>query len=483
MTVATTTNSYTYNGNGLTTVFAFNSVFLDAADLTVILTSSAGVETVQTITTHYTVSGGSGSTGSVTMVTAPASGEKLTIVRDPALTQTLDLVANDPLPAEELEQALDKAVMLLQRVAERIDRSVVIQDSDTGTLTLPVAADRANKYAAFDASGNLIASTGPSGDSTVPVSTFMETLLDDTTAAAARTTLGAITGADSTTFSGTNSFSGANTVSGSLNVTGTLTAAAAPLPRSWLAGLALSRDAGDTDHDIAIAVGAARDDTDAADLRLAATLTKQIDAAWAVGDDAGGMDSGTVANSTWYAVWLIRRSDTGVVDALFSTSGSSPTMPTNYDQKRRIGWVLTDGSANIRPFVQTGDRFEHLSPDGLTLDANGASVTTTESTVTVSNAPASSIAILNTSIRRSSEAAEARIYPTDVADAAVASTASPLPTVGGFSTGSSSNPIAYSTQMQIRLDSSQQIHARASTTGVTLYALAVGWIDRRGRDD
>lgn len=190
MTVATTTNSYTYNGNDLTTVFAFNSVFLDAADLTVILTSSAGVETVQTITTHYTVSGGSGSTGSVTMVTAPATGEKLTIVRDPALTQTLDLVANDPLPAEELEQALDKAVMLLQRVAERIDRSVVIQDSDTGTLTLPVAADRASKYAAFDASGNLIASTGPTGASEIPVSSFVETLLDDTTASAFLDTLG-----------------------------------------------------------------------------------------------------------------------------------------------------------------------------------------------------------------------------------------------------------------------------------------------------
>lgn len=131
---------------------------------------------------------------------------------------------------------------------------------------------------------------------------------------------------------------------------------AAALPRGYLSGLALSNGS-DASHDIDIAVGECRDSTDASNIELSAVLTKQIDAAWAVGDDAGGLDTGTVANSTTYHVHVIKRSDTGVVDALFSTSASSPTMPTNYDLRRRIGSVITDGSANILGFIQDGDNF------------------------------------------------------------------------------------------------------------------------------
>jgi len=111
----------------------------------------------------------------------------------------------------------------------------------------------------------------------------------------------------------------------------------------------------DASHDIDITTGAATDSTNASVLVLSSAITKQIDASWSVGTAAGGLDTGSVTTSTWYAIWLIKRSDTGVVDALFSTSFSSPTMPTNYDYKRYIGAVLTDGSSNIYGYTQTGD--------------------------------------------------------------------------------------------------------------------------------
>lgn len=117
-------------------------------------------------------------------------------------------------------------------------------------------------------------------------------------------------------------------------------------PLGWISGLTYAR-AADTDHDTTIAVGTARDSTDAQNIVLASAITKQIDAAWAVGTNAGGMDTGSVGNTTWYFIWLIKRSDTGVVDALYSTSSTAPTMPTNYNYKRLIGMVRTDGSANI----------------------------------------------------------------------------------------------------------------------------------------
>ena len=131
-------------------------------------------------------------------------------------------------------------------------------------------------------------------------------------------------------------------------------------------GLTCANDVGDTAHDIAIATGGVKDATNTVNMTLAATLTKRIDAAWAVGDDNGGLDGtessgGTPDASTMYYIWLIKRSDTGVVDALFSESATGPTMPTNYDYKRLIGAVLTDASANILPFHHRGMYFEYTT--------------------------------------------------------------------------------------------------------------------------
>ena len=136
------------------------------------------------------------------------------------------------------------------------------------------------------------------------------------------------------------------------------------LPTNYIGGLILSPDT-DTDHDVNITAGTARDATDTVDMVLASEITKQIDAGWAVGDDAGGLDADAVAASTLYAVWLIKRSDTGVVDALFSTSFSAPTMPADYDYKRLIGAVKTDGDANIIKFEHSDTYFEYVG-DALT---------------------------------------------------------------------------------------------------------------------
>jgi hypothetical protein len=66
--------SASYTGNASTTVFAVTFPFLNATDLIV---SVAGV--VKTLTTHYTVSGGLGSPGSVTFLSAPANAAAIVI--------------------------------------------------------------------------------------------------------------------------------------------------------------------------------------------------------------------------------------------------------------------------------------------------------------------------------------------------------------------------------------------------------------------
>ena len=158
MTVSSATNKVQYNGNGSTTVFAYTFKIFNQNDLTVIVRSAIGTETVKTITTHYTVSGvGSAGGGNVTMLTAPASGETLTILREQDLIQELDLVENDPFPAQSLEDALDKLTFMVQQHSEEIDRTIKASRTNTITSTefTVSAADRANKIFAFDSAGEL----------------------------------------------------------------------------------------------------------------------------------------------------------------------------------------------------------------------------------------------------------------------------------------------------------------------------------------
>lgn len=131
--------------------------------------------------------------------------------------------------------------------------------------------------------------------------------------------------------------------------------------KGYLYGLTLSNNAVDATNDIDIALGAAGSDSATSTvMTLAAGITKRLDAAWAVGSGNGGLDTGSIANTT-YHVWLIQRSDTGVVDALFSASATSPTMPANYDRKRRIGSVIRSGGT-LLAFNQDGDVFTHKTP-------------------------------------------------------------------------------------------------------------------------
>ena len=126
----------------------------------------------------------------------------------------------------------------------------------------------------------------------------------------------------------------------------------------FISGLTTGNNVTDAAKDIDIFAGSCRDDSDTEDMALGSTLIKQIDAVWAVGTNAGGLDTGAVAASTWYYVWLIKRTDTGVVDVLFSLSSSAPTMPANYDKKRLISVVLTDATPDIIAYTQQNGFFE-----------------------------------------------------------------------------------------------------------------------------
>jgi hypothetical protein len=197
LTISSVLNRVSYICNGVTTAFAVPFPFQTQSDLvvleTIILT---GVQTVRPIVTYYTISGIVDALGhypnggTVNAVAAPAATVSWTIYRDPAITQGLDLVENDNLPAESLEASLDYAIMLIQRLADLQGRSLRQPDGDSASIgTLPSKVDRASMFQAYDANGDPIASAGTSAN-LGPVSAFIDTLLVAANPAAARTTLG-----------------------------------------------------------------------------------------------------------------------------------------------------------------------------------------------------------------------------------------------------------------------------------------------------
>ena len=248
------------------------------------------------------------------------------------------------------------------------------------------------------------------------------------------------------------------------------------LPPGYISGLVMSHDA-DTEHDIGVTAGACRDSTDASDIVLGAAIVKRADAAWQVGTAQGGMDTGSIPTSGTLHVWVIKRSDTGVVDVLFSISATSPTMPTNYDYKRRIGSLITDSSANIRNgmWFGTGEKrsFFYATPVS---DQNGTQAATTEQTLSLSvPSGVRMLAYLNVAMTDASASINYMYAgPTDGTDVAPDKGADACIDIGGTTGG-----VASYNYMRILTDTSGQMHYRLAYghTPPTVRIATYGWED------
>lgn len=190
MTIATTSSRVDYMGDGVSTAFAVPFPFFGQDELRVIeRVVATGAETVLTLGGNYTVSGGNGATGTVTAVVAPANTRQWTILRATKRTQEVDYQPNDPFPAETHERALDRVVALVQENERDAARGLRVAETDAApSLTLPGSVERANRVLGFDATGNPVPVVPDTGG--LVVTPYAQTLLDDTSAAQARDTLG-----------------------------------------------------------------------------------------------------------------------------------------------------------------------------------------------------------------------------------------------------------------------------------------------------
>ena len=113
-------------------------------------------DTLLTLTTDYSVTIAANGTGSITLVTSPVGATQIAIVGNRTIERTSDFVTGGDFFANTVNDELDQQTIFAQQNAEGLARSLQAPQTDPTSINmvLPRATDRANKYLAFDSSGN-----------------------------------------------------------------------------------------------------------------------------------------------------------------------------------------------------------------------------------------------------------------------------------------------------------------------------------------
>ncbi len=204
------------------TVFAIPFEFFDDADLSVYVDGTLKAEG-----TDYTLSGGDGSTGTLTFVTAtpPAvqqvtgatGGSKVVIVRSTAIERTSDFSAGADINRAALNEQLDILTAMVADAKDRTDRTIHLNQYDIApSMELPPISTLKGKTIAFDSTTGDI-EAGPSVyDISVIASNITEILqADDNATAAAASASAAATSASSASSSASSASSSASSASSS----------------------------------------------------------------------------------------------------------------------------------------------------------------------------------------------------------------------------------------------------------------------------
>jgi hypothetical protein len=157
---------------------------------------------------------------------------------------------------------------------------------------------------------------------------------------------------------------------------------------------------------------------------------------------------------------------------MFTTTANRATLPANYTQQRRIGWIRNDSGGSILQFTQKDDHFT------LTTQVNdvAASHTTTAAAVTLTAPPNSIVRFRAANEMTTAVNANAALVFSEIVEGNV----TPAPTTGisslgywDLATGTSAG------HFELRVDSSSQIEHDASVAVGTFDISTYGWIDHR----
>jgi hypothetical protein len=194
MTVSATTCRVTYPGTGTNGPFPFTFQLLQAADLGVEIEviASPGTITSLVLTTDFAITGvGFTSGGSITTTAVIPVGTSITLFRNPAIVQPdvyQDQAAYD---AAAVMKSLDRTVMEVQAVQDRVSRAALLPGIEAGTnFRFPAASMRKGLFYGFSP---VDGSPGAfSGGSSTPISAAMVAVVTAASLGAARIAFGDI---------------------------------------------------------------------------------------------------------------------------------------------------------------------------------------------------------------------------------------------------------------------------------------------------
>ena len=153
-----------YTGNGAVVNFAINFQYFNASEVVVVLRDEAVdpvTETTQVSGVDYNLTGSDVNLHptkalalptTVTMVTPPASTEKLLVRRTLPKTQGTDLTEAGPFRADTVEEMADKNTALIQQLDEEISRAVLFSETSSASgVAMP--DPEADKFLGWNSAG------------------------------------------------------------------------------------------------------------------------------------------------------------------------------------------------------------------------------------------------------------------------------------------------------------------------------------------
>ena len=193
MTISNESIKTTVQGNGAQTTFNYNFLIPNQSAAELYLHDSATGSTVLLAASSWQLNDAGNPAGGTFLYPkgagAPASGtQSLTLLRRVPYTQTTNLGNQGAYSPRAVENALDWIVMQIQQLSEISSRLLRAPLQDGPMNELPPAAQRANSYQTFSASGQpQVSANAP--PALIP-SVFGGTLMQTANNAAARTELG-----------------------------------------------------------------------------------------------------------------------------------------------------------------------------------------------------------------------------------------------------------------------------------------------------
>ena len=208
---------------------------------------------------------------------------------------------------------------------------------------------------------------------------------------------------------------------------------------------------------------------------------KYLNVAWAEGKNQGGLGNGlTKTANTYYRCFVISKID-GTVDYGFDTSETAANLLTSaasYSYYRQIGWIVTDGNADIIGFNQSGDDFWLEIPSNTGI-IYSRSVAQLQTVITPPDVSTQAHIIARATANGYNFNVHYLVSPTRSRDVTVNSYNANIQVYGHNETSIGSNTsllIPSSSNSQIRVNSDN------NTNNSYVYIISTGWRDTRGKE-